>query len=378
MIILHIAPIRWTRPTGPAVSVPSLVNAQNAFDGVEAAFINSLDSVDEEDTRREPSYPVFRLRNLRATRRRLDLPAPFAEPDLVVFHSTYIPAHARVARQLRHLGIPYVICPRGGMTRLAVKRKGWKKRIGNLLFFHQLVAGSEGLHCLTVREAAESADWKRPMFVVPNGIEIPAEIRRRPPSTSLRMVFIGRLAIRHKGLDLLVRAAALARDHLKRCDAAIDLYGPDHEGGAKKLDDLIQSAGLNGLVRRRGLVTGEAKRAVLRQASVFLHTSRWEGLPMSVLEAMASGIPCLLTPGTNMAEEIRASHAGWAVNQSAGAIADGLRTVLDASAQNICQAGMNARRLAQSKYSWDTIASQTVEAYRKFAVPTLQPWLRSG
>ena len=44
---------------------------------------------------------------------------------------------------------------------------------------------------------------------------------------------------------------------------------------------------------------------------------------MAVLEALAMGVPCLVTPGTNMADEIAAAEAGWAVEPTAAGIAAG-------------------------------------------------------
>ena len=58
-----------------------------------------------------------------------------------------------------------------------------------------------------------------------------------------------------------------------------------------------------------GPIAGADKKKVLKDADLFLHTSRSEGHPMGVLEALAYGIPCLLTPGTNMASEVAASGA---------------------------------------------------------------------
>jgi hypothetical protein len=153
MIVLHAAAVNASDIGGPHASVPALVAAQNRLDGVQAALLatgSATDGLPKGD------FPVFGLgvgwhkfaETLVGRRRRINslrggffrtrvsaaadgppgtLPAPFDHPDLVVFHSTYIPAHLRIGGRLRKAGIPYVICPRGGMTRYAQTHKWLKK-----------------------------------------------------------------------------------------------------------------------------------------------------------------------------------------------------------------------------------------------------------
>lgn len=373
MILLHVAPVNWQRPNGPGVSVPALVTAQNALEGIEAALLNTFPAPQELDL----PFPVFSLRETPGPGGRLGLPAPFDRPDLAVFHCPYVRSQAAIARRLVRLGVPYVLCPRGGMTRQAVSHKKWKKRLGNLLFFRRMVDGARALHCLTEREADESAHWQRPAFVVSNGVDLPSRSGGFPPggrasgtprsSPDRRLVFIGRLAARHKGLDLLVDACALARPHLVSSGARVELYGPDHQGDGKRIAERIAALELGGLVQLRGPISGGAKEELLGRADVFLHTSRWEGLPMAVLEALARGVPCLLTPGTNVASEVARAGAGWQVEPTPAGIAARLRQVVRSDRGELAAASAEARALAAGQYAWPQVAARSVEAYRRYA-----------
>ena len=367
MIILHAAPISWDVVSGHGAVVPELASAQNRLDGVEAGLAVTVSNYSEPTS---IEFPLFDAGGLRVWRRRLALPEPFDRPDVVIFHSTYVPRQARIARRLRRARIPYIICPHGGMTRGALGHKRLKKRFGNILFFGRMVAGAAAIHCLTDREAASTRSWNRPTFVVGNGVRLPPESELATPGESprRRFVFIGRVAVSHKGLDLLVKACARIRPQLEARGAEIEIYGPDFEGDGKRLTALIGSLGLDNLISWRGPVLGDVKGSVLKGTDVFLHTSRYEGHPMAVLEALSFGVPCLVTPGTNMAQELAAHQAGWVAEPTAAGIAQALEEILEAEAAQLQAAGVRARKMAEQDYRWEEIASRTVEAYRKFVV----------
>ncbi len=359
MILLHAAPIIWDKISGFTVSVPALISAQNSLDDVEAAL---LVTSGKGLTTNDLGFPIFDY-NVHCSL--INLPAPFGKPDLVIFHDTYIPAHAKIAYKLRNAKIKYIITPRGGMTRGAQAVKWFKKKIGNLLFFNSMVRNALALHFTSEGEARETSGWDRPIFIVGNGTDIPEEkdVARPGRSDRLRFVFIGRLDPHHKGLDLLVEACSLIRSVMVKESAMVKLYGPDHKGGMTNLKSLISRLKLNGVVELYGPIIGEAKKRVLKGADVFVHTSRFEGHPTAVLEALAHGLPCLLTPGTNVSSEVASTGAGWEVEPSPSGIAKGLKEIISKKG-SLQGAGERAREFAIREYSWHQVAKETVERYR--------------
>ena len=122
--ILHVSPLIPGRIAGPSTSVPSLIRAQNALPGVQTALLCSV-GVPSELRPDDAYFPHF-YRGAIPSPAPLDgLAAPFRRPDLIAFHSTYIPYHALVAHHARRCRVPYVIVPRGGMTEMSDKGRDW-------------------------------------------------------------------------------------------------------------------------------------------------------------------------------------------------------------------------------------------------------------
>ncbi|WP_430786671.1 glycosyltransferase family 4 protein [Actinoplanes sp. G11-F43] len=123
-----------------------------------------------------------------------------------------------------------------------------------------------------------------PLSRIPNGI--PARTARPVPAPGRAPVVIaaGRLG-RQKGFDLLTRAFAPV--HAAHPEWELHIFG---EGRwRQRLTTLIDKHGLTGTVRLRGLtrdLDGE-----FAKASIFVLSSRKEGLPMVLLEAMGAGLP---------------------------------------------------------------------------------------
>ncbi len=357
-VILHVAPISDQLVGGPAYSVTALLKALSD----QGAAVALLTTHPECKYTKSQPYPVFYYRDLAHYSLR-SLQPPFNQPDLICFHSTYIPVHAWLARQARHAGIPYIITPRGGMNQGAQNRKRWKKFLGNWLFFSWMVRGASAIHCLTQREAEETKRWGRPVFVVGNGIDLPPEEWLAQPGngSKLRFLFLGRLDIEHKGLDLLLEGFALVRDVLIQADAELAIYGPSVGTSEDVLHRMIEQYELAQIVSIKGQVLGEDKVLAFSSADVFILPSRYEGHPVAVLEALSYGLPCLLTPATNMAAEVSRSGAGWEVPPSPSAIADGVRTVIG-QRRDLAARGLAARQLAQ-RYSWSNVAEQLLREY---------------
>lgn len=362
IVVLYVATITGIEISGLTLSVPSSANSLHQI-GVTIGLLTTASS--GRYSLPEP-YPVFYIKDLPFYAAISAMPKPFNQPDLIVFQSIYYPVHALLAHEAYRRKIPYIICPRSGMTRAGQQQKRWKKVAGNLLFFNWMVRHAAALHSLTDMEAVDIKAWNRPTFVVGNGVNLPAiEFHTFPGKHEiLKFVFIGRLDINQKGLDLLLSACAIAQIDLRKANVKVDLYGPDWNGDSRVINELIENYQIQDFVNLRDPILGEFKQKVLQEADLFLHTSRFEGHSMAVLEALSYGVPCLLTPGTNVANEVADNYAGWSVEANPAAIAEGMRAVL-ADRSEIPKRGQAARNLVEKKYTWEQVGSQLLKEYTK-------------
>jgi glycosyltransferase involved in cell wall biosynthesis len=300
----------------------------------------------------------------------------FGTPDVVHFHSTYIPFQIALARRCRQAGWPYIIAAHGGMTHIAQNVKRTKKRIGNFLFFRSYVKQASAIHALSYREAEEiqSLFEVERIITVPNGVEdylleasdklSAADLGDLRSEGDLMLGFVGRIDVYHKGLDLLLEAMAILRSKPDGPRCKLFVIGPFHRKKDERLFYLtVESLGLKDEVTLLGPKYGEEKLRYFLACDVFVHTSRFEGMPMAVLEAMALGRPCLVTPGTNVADIVR-EGGGWECELDPQSIADTIESICEQK-DSLKSMGQQSRSLMRERFTWRKVAQQLAEEYAK-------------
>jgi len=188
--------------------------------------------------------------------------------------------------------------------------------------------------------------------IAPNGFYA-GEIQERIPLTSgkkRRMLFIGRVALMHKGLDLLIKSLAKVKTEV---NWELDIVGPAEPGAIETLEEIMKDSNCRNRVRFVGPLFGDDKDVLVEKADVFVHTSRYEGMPFAVIEALSNGLPVLVTPGTNMADLVEEFEAGWVLDSEVppGALAK----VLEVGVEEYAKRGRQAGELVRQKLDWDVI-----------------------
>lgn len=283
---------------------------------------------------------------------------------VVQIHGGFVPRFSGAASFLHRHQIPYVVTPHGNYNAHALRRSRWLKQLYFHLFERRILAGASAIHVLGKSEIAglQTLYPNQKSVLIPYGFSAVNE--PRPSYASAFIVgFCGRLDIDHKGLDRLLEGFA---DFQKtRSDALLWLIGDGPH--RQKLERLSEQLGVCQNVMFLGSLFGDQKIDLLSQCAVFAHASRYEGLPVAVLEAASLGIPCLVSDATNVGEAIQTFDAGYVMDRGTrDEVARGLACLYDAWKQGqLSGLGSNARQMVNETYNWPRQLTKFDQLYQQ-------------
>ncbi len=357
MNILYISQMSNIKWAGPAYSIPRQIKAQSAYDNVFWYHMKSDISPEWEEQYKVNSTQQYPRKKIS------DLPEPFNKPDLVIVEQFYGYAKLPIRKELVKGNIPYIIVPRGELTNKAQRRKSIKKKIGNSLIFNRFARKALAIQYLTEDEMKESGGkWNENSIVIPNGTDKKEYKKDLFNNDKLIVTNIGRIEKYQKGIDLLIYACKEIKEELLLAKCEIHIYGPDAENQRIDIEKVINDEGLQSIIYIHGPVFGEEKKKVLLESDIFIMTSRFEGHPMALIEAMSYGIPCFATDGTNMSKEIDAYNSGWTARNNVESIKVSILNMI--KEKNLLnEKGNNSLRLSR-QYDWNEIAKQSHIIYK--------------
>ncbi len=286
--------------------------------------------------------------------------------DIVHLHSVFLWPTAAGAAAARRAGVPYVVSPRGMLVPELIQRKSRLiKSAWISVFERRNIAAAASVHVTSPIEAEDLARLglrAQRVDVIPNGIELPAKtwpvgrqatigMQRNPTVLSL-----GRVNWK-KGLDRLIPAMARVPH------ASLVIAGNDEEGYTPQLQAIAGRCGVAARTRFSGPVHGEEKWRMIAAADVFALPSYSENFGIAVLEAMACGVPVVVTPEVGLASAVAESGAGLVVDGDPVAFGDAIaRLLADPSLRQ--RMGEAGRQAALNRFSWSAIAPQAEALYR--------------
>ena len=219
---------------------------------------------------------------------------------------------------------------------------------------------------VTVLSSAELAayrsfDSRIKVHLVPNAIDpvgLADQKRSYNTDRSLRLVYVGRL-VRAKGLFEIVEALMELKRAGREFKLSIAGVGPDHD----ELMAVAESAGLGDSVQFLGSVIDAEKRRLWLESDLFVFPSYMEGLPYSLLEAMAAGCVPITTPVAAIPDVMRDGEHGLFVPvKDAGALAIAV-AALDDDRERLMRMAKAARRRVLERYTVARLAEDFRELY---------------
>jgi poly(glycerol-phosphate) alpha-glucosyltransferase len=247
------------------------------------------------------------------------------------------------------------------MDRWALANNGWKKQLAMLLFERQLFKNAACFHVQSERELKDvrRLGFKNPAVIIPNGVDIYPT--REQHNRRKEIIFLGRLHPK-KGLAQLIQAWKLLPPEVLG-DWKLRIIGWDDGGHEKYLRTLVDALALSNSVSIDGPKFGEYKKQALREARGFILPSFSEGLPMAVLEAWESGLAVLMTDYCNLQIGFD-KDAAIRIEPTVNSIQEGLKSFFAISEAEQSAIGERGRRLVETHFSWDDVASRVSQTYR--------------
>ncbi|MEO1002590.1 MAG: glycosyltransferase [Cyanobacteria bacterium J06638_7] len=378
--VLHLIPSISPRRGGPSQAVLAMSSALRQK-GVDAAILTTDDDGPDRlpipigQWHEREGVPVLAFprwspaaRPLRPLREFALSPALLRwlrrnvrEWELLHVHALFsFPSTAGMA-VARRQGVPYVLRTIGQLQRWSLQQSAGRKRLLLRLIERRNLGGAAALHFTSEAEQREAAalGLATPSFVLPLGVELPPGAEPAGVLGPVRFLFLSRLHPK-KQLPVLLEALAELRRRHPGAAWQLDVAGEGEPAYVIELQQQAERLAIADRVRWHGFVAGEAKAALLHRADWFVLPSAAENFGIAAAEALAAGVPAILSPGVALAAVVAETGAGLVCEPTPQNLTAALEACLHPPPACMRRA---ARQLAVEHFSWEVIGGQLVDQY---------------
>jgi glycosyltransferase involved in cell wall biosynthesis len=264
----------------------------------------------------------------------------------------------------RRLEKPVIWSPRGALQRWKGSTRPWLKTVWECLC--KRVAPNRTILHVTSMEERRDSQKRFPDFeavVVPNGVEMPADLHSVTGNGTLRLLFLGRL---HpvKGVENLLEACRLLEIG-QNLTWSLTIAGTGEADYVESLRSRISALGLSQKVVMVGEIVGDAKQRLFEHADLTIVPSFMENFGLVVAESLAHGVPVIASKGTPW-EGLERVGCGLWVDQDPDSLAKAIEL---ASRMPLREMGGRGRAWMKKDFSWDSIGRRMAQLYRSTQVP---------
>lgn len=284
-------------------------------------------------------------------------------PDIAHLSYVRIPKFVCIARVLDEEHVPYVSSPHGGLLSDEMTRRRRRK----LLYWHviekRVHRGARAMHFVSEHERRDyygTLGLASPLdAVIPNAVELPAALPRWQglmEATRPRLAYFGRYDVWHKGIDL---ALAMMRSLRARgVQAELHLHGHGFEEEMRALKERFPDERLVD----HGYVDGSEKYQMMAQYDLYLQYSRFEVFGLSLVEAMAMGLPAVISEKSDLAGGLAERRAALPIPMDPEAAASVLHGILERPAV-LAEVSQKGREWARSTCAPSAVAEEMERFY---------------
>lgn len=284
--------------------------------------------------------------------------------DVVHIHALFSYPATIAALFSRKSRVPYVIRPLGTLNRWGIRnRRPWLKQLSLRCVEAKVLRSAAFVHFTAEDERAQASGLGIPHrpIVIPNIAEAAqtASVKHSRSGSSFEILFLSRIDPK-KGLDLLLDAFQDIRRRIPY--ARLTIAGSGNPAFAKSLRTQATRLGLDSAICWREFVSGEEKQRLLSESDVFVLPSYSENFGIAAVEAMASGLPVVITDAVAIHPDVSRERAGLVVTCVAAEICS---AVLELYRQPALRAEFseNGRALVQKNFSSRAVAQSLISCY---------------
>ncbi|MBI4446464.1 MAG: glycosyltransferase [Acidobacteria bacterium] len=292
--------------------------------------------------------------------------------DVVHIHTLYAFTSQVAAFFSRRAGVPYLIRFHGTLDPFLRRKSRAKKWLYDALWQKSDIDRAAAIH-YTAQDEMELAaplGFKASGIVVPLGLDLDS-YRICPERGEFRskhlhnwkgpvVLYLGRINFK-KGLEVLIDAfAALCAGRRDTCLAIVG--HPDPDGYADSIRRRAAASGAADRIFFTGPLFGREKLEALADADIWALPSHTENFGVAVVEAMAMGLPVIVSHNVAIHHEISRSGAGLVVSCDPADVKSALEKLLENPSQRGVM-GANGRALVREKYSLQQVGKSLEQAY---------------
>jgi len=299
-----------------------------------------------------------------------------ADFDIVHIHALFSFSSLAAARAARKRGVPYIVRPLGVLNRWGIEnRRPLLKRLSLRLIELPILRRAAAIHFTSESERREAANISRdvavlPSFVVPIPVEQKnnglAEFVQKFPSIAGKklILFLSRID-QKKGIDLLLNAFAIVKRG--EPNALLVISG---NGESRYIDSLRAQAAeldISSDVLWTGFLDPADKASAYAAASVFVLPSRSENFGIAAAEALAAGVPCVLSDQVALSDYLQNNDSALIAPCDSSAIANALCELLSKPEMR-ARLAKRGRQVAAKYFSLQAVGESLVAEYNKISV----------
>jgi glycosyltransferase involved in cell wall biosynthesis len=355
------------RHGGPSYSVPRLCAALREL-GSDARIL----TVREADTPHDPfitaykrdfvSVPVVRDLYISSCLNR-NVARWVQAVDLFHVHALWRCPQVAAARAASAAGRPLIVSPRGMLGAEALAFSAAKKRYFWRFLQGPAYAHASAWHATSMAEAEEIRVFgiRAPIAMVPNGIDLPQGDTPPPQREGGQrtILHLGRIHPK-KGLPDLI--AAWDRLAGERPDWMLRIVGPDEDGHRTELEEMARQFGTPRVVFDGPIYSAE-KVQLLREADLFVLPTRNENFGLTVAEALAAGVPAIVSRGAPWSG-LETERCGWWTERGVEPLLGALRVATALPATERRAMGQRGHAWMARDFGWESVAARMLELYR--------------